>query len=179
MDYRTGRLFLPASRIFAAGFTHAAVRDDNARVGDRDLQGSPVQLVHRILNEPFLRAAYVLYIVCISNWKWRRFGWVIYEHSTRSGPTNAPCYDFTAGGTPYRRQLAFSFLLYTIAARSQARSTKFTLNLRFSPRRDESNRILLSQTATESWKVDDQETTNFVSCFEKYHFSLASGQTHD
>lgn len=158
MDYHRGRLFLPASRIFAAGFTHAAI----SRVGDRDLEGSPVQLVHRTLNEPFLRAAYVLYILYVSrwNWKWRRFGWVIYEHSTRSGPTNAPCYDFTAGGTPYRRQLAFSFPLYTIAARSQARSTKFTLNLRLSPRRDESNRILLSRNSDEveeSWQSRDDE----------------------
>lgn len=53
--------------------------------------------------------------ISLWNWKWHGLSWVIYEHSTRFGATNALLYDFTAGGTSYWWQLAFSFALYTIA----------------------------------------------------------------
>lgn len=65
----------------------------------------------------FARLLYIYIYIYFPLWncKWHELSWVIYEHSTRFGATNALLYDFTAGGTSYWWQLAFSFPLYTIA----------------------------------------------------------------
>lgn len=79
-----------------------------------------MQIVRHTLNEPFLRSLYIyMYIDPVGIGSGRSS----VERSTSSRharrATNAPRYDFTAGGsTSCRRQLAFSLAPYTVATPS-------------------------------------------------------------
>lgn len=181
MDYHTGRLFLPASRIFAAGFTHGAINDGNIRVGDCDLEGSPVQLVHRTLNEPFLRATYYIYCMYLDGIG-SGAGSVEWSTSTRHAPgqqmrlatISQRVVRRTGDSLPFR----FLFTRSRLVRKLDRRNLRWISSILSSTWRIESNSFIANSDEIEE-SCDNQETTNFVSCFEKYHSSLAIGQTHE
>lgn len=97
---------------------------------DRDLASSPVQIVGHTLNEPFLRRVYI-YISLELEVAQARLSDLRALDTLRGNK----CASLRFHGERYivPATAAFSFPLYTIVARSQARPTKFASDLEFYP----------------------------------------------